>query len=87
MVHFHVIFKYRELLWKGGTKMEVVVNDNNVDHALRILKKKMQREGVYKDMKLHRCFEKPSEKKARKKVESLRRSRKLNRRRLSVEGY
>lgn len=67
--------------------MEVIVNDNNVDHALRILKKKMQREGIYKDMKTHRRFEKPSVKKARKRVESLRRSRKLNRRRLSIEGY
>jgi small subunit ribosomal protein S21 len=61
--------------------MEVTVNDNNVDHALRILKKKMQREGVYKDMKLRRHFEKPSVKKARKRVESLRRSRKANRQR------
>lgn len=67
--------------------MEVIVNDNNVDHALRILKKKMQREGIYKDMKIHRRFEKPSVKKARKRVESLRRSRKLNRRRMIVEGY
>lgn len=67
--------------------MEVIVNDNNVDHALRILKKKMQREGIYKDMKIHRHFEKPSVKKARKRTESLRRSRKLNRRRLAVEGY
>ncbi|MDR0744853.1 MAG: 30S ribosomal protein S21 [Holosporales bacterium] len=67
--------------------MEVSVNDNNVDHALRILKKKMQREGIYKDMKIHRHFEKPSEKKARKRVDSLRRSRKLNRKRLEKEGY
>ena len=67
--------------------MEVTVNENNVDHALRILKKKMQREGVYKDMKIHRHYEKPSEKKARKRVESLRRSRKLNRRKLEKEGY
>jgi small subunit ribosomal protein S21 len=66
--------------------VEVTVNDNNVDHALRILKKKMQREGVYKDMKIHRHFEKPSVKKARKRVESLRRSRKLNRRRIEKEG-
>ncbi|MDR0695842.1 MAG: 30S ribosomal protein S21 [Holosporales bacterium] len=67
--------------------MEVNVNDNNVDHALRILKKKMQREGVYRDMKIHRHFEKPSEKRARKRVESLRRTRKLSRRRLEREGY
>lgn len=67
--------------------MEVTVNDNNVDHALRVLKKKMQREGIYKDMKLHRHFEKPSEKKARKQVESVRRFRKMMRKRLEKEGY
>ncbi|MDR0553086.1 MAG: 30S ribosomal protein S21 [Holosporales bacterium] len=60
--------------------MEVTVNDNNVEHALRMLKKKMQREGVYKDMKLHRHFEKPSVRKARKRVESARRFRKMLRR-------
>ncbi len=68
-------------------EMEITVNDNNVDQALRVLKKKMQKEGVYKDMKIHRRFEKPSVKKARKRTESLRRTRKLNRRRLAVEGY
>ncbi|MDR3030774.1 MAG: 30S ribosomal protein S21 [Holosporales bacterium] len=67
--------------------MEVTVNDNGVEHALRILKKKMQREGIYKDMKIHRHFEKPSEKKARKRVDSLRRSRKLSRRKLEKDGY
>ena len=67
--------------------MEVTVNDNNVEHALRILKKKMQREGVYKDMKLHRHFEKPSDKKARKRTEAMRRSRKLGRKRFEKEGY
>jgi small subunit ribosomal protein S21 len=67
--------------------MEVVVNDNNVDHALRILKKKMQREGTYRDMKMHRHFEKPSEKKARKRVESARRFRKMMRKRLEKDGY
>ncbi|MDR1365025.1 MAG: 30S ribosomal protein S21 [Holosporales bacterium] len=59
--------------------MEVSVNDNNVDHALRILKRKMQREGVYKDMKIHCHYEKPSEKKARKRMESLRRTKKMRR--------
>ncbi len=67
--------------------MEVIVNDNNVDHALRILKKKMQREGIYKDMKIHRHFEKPSEKRARKQVESVRRFRKMLRKRLEKDGY
>ncbi|MDR1488767.1 MAG: 30S ribosomal protein S21 [Holosporales bacterium] len=61
--------------------MEVTVNDNNVEHALRILKKKMQREGVYKDIKLHRRFEKPSVKRARKRTELARRFRKTMRKR------
>lgn len=74
-------------LLKGGEIVEVTVNDNNVDHALRILKKKMQREGIYKDMKIHRHFEKPSEKKARKLVESVRRHKKLMRKRLEKDGY
>ena len=64
--------------------MEVVVSGDGVDQALRILKRKMQREGVYKDMKLHRRYEKPSIKRARKRTESLRRTRKLHRRRLAV---
>ena len=59
--------------------MEVIVRDNNVDHALRTLKKKMQREGMYREMKKRRAYEKPSEKKAREKAESLRRWRKLQR--------
>ncbi|MDR1475704.1 MAG: 30S ribosomal protein S21 [Holosporales bacterium] len=67
--------------------MEVTVNSNDVDHALRILKKKMQREGIYKDMKIHRHFEKPSEKKARKRVESLRRARKVHQKRFARDGY
>ena len=45
--------------------MQVSVRDNNVDQALRALKKKLQREGVFREMKLKQHFEKPSEKKAR----------------------
>tara|TARA_A100001015_G_scaffold195954_1_gene218541 strand:+ start:35 stop:265 length:231 start_codon:yes stop_codon:yes gene_type:complete len=59
--------------------LEVIVRDNNVDHALRTLKKKMQREGMYREMKKRRAYEKPSEKKAREKAESARRWRKLQR--------
>lgn len=60
--------------------MEVIVRDNNVEQALRVLKKKMQREGVYRIMKLKRAYEKPSVRKAREAAESLRRSRKMSRR-------
>ena len=65
--------------------LEVIVRDNNVDHALRTLKKKMQREGMYREMKKRRAYEKPSEKKAREKAESVRRWRKLQRK--SVRGF
>ena len=67
--------------------MFVSVRDNNVDQALRILKKKMQREGVFREMKNRRVYEKPSEKKARELAESTRRVRKLMRKRLEREGY
>ena len=67
--------------------MYVSVSDNNVDQALRILKKKMQREGVFREMKNRRVYEKPSEKKARELAESTRRVRKLMRKRLEREGY
>ena len=67
--------------------MYVSVRDNNVDQALRILKKKMQREGVFREMKNRRVYEKPSEKKARELAESTRRVRKMMRKRLEREGY
>tara|TARA_B100000965_G_scaffold50229_1_gene36958 strand:+ start:88 stop:291 length:204 start_codon:yes stop_codon:yes gene_type:complete len=67
--------------------MLVSVRDNNVDQALRILKKKMQREGMFREMKNRRVYEKPSEKKARELAESTRRVRKLMRKRLEREGY
>ena len=60
--------------------IHVTVKDNNIEQALRNLKKKMQREGLYKEMKLRKHYEKPSLRKAREKEESIRRVRKLNRR-------
>ncbi len=68
------------------TIVEVVVRDNNVDQALRALKKKMQREGIFREMKLRRAYEKPSEKRAREKAEAIRRARKLARKRAEREG-
>ena len=65
--------------------MQVLVRDNNVDQALRVLKKKMQREGVFRKMKLRRHYEKPSERKVREKSEAVRRARKLARK-LQREG-
>ena len=73
---------------KGCDSMvQVIVRDNNVDQALKALKKKMQREGVFREMKLRRNFEKPSEKKAREKAEAIRRARKLERKRLERDGF
>ena len=60
--------------------IEVIVRDNNVEQALRSLKKKMQREGLFKEMKLRKYYEKPSLRKAREKEESIRRVNKINRR-------
>ena len=67
--------------------VQVLVRDNNVDQALRVLKKKMQREGVFREMKLRRNYEKPSERRAREKAEAVRRYRKLMRKRMDREGY
>lgn len=66
--------------------MQVIVRDNNVDQALRVLKKKLQREGVFREMKLRRHFEKPSEKRVREAAEAVRRARKLARKRAEREG-
>ena len=66
--------------------MQVLVRDNNVDQALRALKKKMQREGIFREMKMRGHYEKPSEKKARQKAEAVRRARKLARKRAQREG-
>jgi small subunit ribosomal protein S21 len=70
-----------------GPIVHVLVRDNNVDQALRALKKKMQREGIFREMKLRRSFEKPSEKRAREKAEAVRRARKLLRKRMDREGF
>ena len=66
--------------------MQVFVRDNNVDQALRALKKKLQREGVFREMKLRRHYEKPSERKVREKAEAIRRARKVARKKLQREG-
>ena len=70
----------------GNTGVQVLVRDNNVDQALKALKKKMQREGIFREMKLRGHYEKPSEKKAREKAEAVRRARKLARKRAQREG-
>jgi small subunit ribosomal protein S21 len=67
--------------------LQVIVRDNNVDQALKALKKKMQREGIFREMKLRRSYEKPSERRARERAEAIRRARKLERKRLDREGF
>jgi len=66
--------------------VQVLVRDNNVDQALKALKKKMQREGIFREMKLRGHYEKPSEKKTREKAEAIRRARKLARKKMQREG-
>ena len=66
--------------------LQVSVRDNNVDQALRALKKKMQREGIFREMKLRRNYEKPSERRVREKAEAVRRQRKVERKRKEREG-
>lgn len=66
--------------------LQVLVRDNNVDQALRALKKKMQREGIFREMKARKAYEKPSERKTREKAEAVRRARKMARKQAIREG-
>jgi small subunit ribosomal protein S21 len=66
--------------------VQVIVRDNNVDQALKALKKKLQREGLFREMKLRGHYEKPSERRARQRAEAIRRARKLARKREQREG-
>jgi small subunit ribosomal protein S21 len=71
---------------EGVKQLQVLVRDNNIDQALRVLKKKMQREGVFREMKRRRFYEKPSEEANRKKGEAIRRARKLARKQAIRDG-
>ena len=70
----------------GSFALQIIVRDNNIDQALKALKKKMQREGIFREMKLRGAYEKPSEKRARERAEAVRRYRKLQRKRMQREG-
>ncbi|MFE0756197.1 MAG: 30S ribosomal protein S21 [Inquilinus sp.] len=67
--------------------MQVLVRDNNIDQALRVLKKRMQREGIFREMKQRRSYEKPSERRIREEAEAVRRQRKALRKRMQIQGY
>jgi small subunit ribosomal protein S21 len=69
------------------SQVQVLVRDNNIDQALKALKKKLQREGIFREMKIRRHYEKPSERRAREAAEAIRRARKLERKRLEREGF
>lgn len=64
--------------------MQVIVRDNNVEQALRVLKKRMQREGIFREMRAREAYEKPSAKRVREEAEAVRRHRKLARKRCSA---
>ena len=66
--------------------MQVIVRDNNVEQAMRALKKKLQREGVFREMKERRAYEKPSERRVRERAQAIARQRKANRKKLQREG-
>jgi small subunit ribosomal protein S21 len=67
-------------------QMQVIVRDNNVEQALRALKRKMQREGIFREIKRRRAYEKPSEKRVRERAEAIRRAKKQARRKAQREG-
>jgi len=69
-----------------GKQLQVFVRDNNVEQALRVLKKKMQREGVFREMKRRKAYEKPSERKTREKAEAIRRGHKAARKQAQRDG-
>lgn len=66
--------------------MQVLVRDNNIEQAMRVLKKKLQREGVFREMKARRAYEKPSERRVRERAQAIARQRKATRKKLQREG-
>lgn len=66
--------------------MQVLVRDNNVDQAMKVLKRKLQREGLFRELKRRRGYEKPSERKTREKGEAIRRRRKAERKQAIFDG-
>jgi len=50
--------------------LEIKVNENNVEGALKVLKRKLQKEGLFREIKRRKSYEKPSEKENRKRREA-----------------
>ena len=65
----------------------VVVKNGNVDRAMRTLKKKLQKEGLLRELKQRQYFEKPSAKRARKKAEGIKRYQRNLRKKMERLGY
>ena len=82
----HLLISTPAVRGKPEKPLQIIVRDNNIDQALKALKKKMQREGIFREMKLRGHYEKPSEKRARERADAVRRYRKLQRKRLQREG-
>ena len=67
--------------------MQVVVKNSNVERAMRTLKKKLQKEGLLRELKQKQYFEKPSAKKARKKAEGIKRYQRNLKKKMERVGY
>ena len=67
--------------------MKIEVKDNNIEQALRVLKRKLQRDGFFKVIKLKNTYEKPSEKKKRILQENIKRVKKLNKLKNRIQNY
>jgi small subunit ribosomal protein S21 len=67
-------------------RMRVLVRDNNVEQAMKALKRKLQRDGLFREMRQREAYEKPSERRVREKAEAIRRARKMARKEAQREG-
>ena len=65
----------------------VEVRKGNVEQAMRVLKRKVQKEGIVKELRERQYFEKPSEKKRRKKKENIANVKKLKKKLERLRGY
>jgi len=66
--------------------MQVLVRDNNVEQAMKVLKRKLQREGLFRELRRKKSYEKPSVRRTREKAEAIRRARKMARKQAEREG-
>ena len=65
----------------------VEVRKGNLEQAMRVLKRKVQKEGIVKEIKMRQYIEKPSEKKRRKKKENIANVKKLQKKLARLRGY